>query len=90
MSAAADYLYQYFLSCAAKCKNSGFMKLNKMVGWMAIAGVCSTSLISLPVMAQEIGNDATVQTKTSNDALYKTLHDSPLRARAGAYHQFYR
>ena len=49
------------------------MKLNKMVGWMAIAGVCSTSLISLPVMAQEMGNDATVQTKTSNDALYKTL-----------------
>lgn len=29
------------------------MKLNKLVSYLTLAGVCSTSLISLPVLAQE-------------------------------------
>ncbi|WFW11108.1 MBL fold metallo-hydrolase [Citrobacter freundii] len=49
------------------------MLLNKIVGYMIIAGVCSTSLMSLPVMAQEGAKDATVQTKSANDALYGQL-----------------
>lgn len=49
------------------------MQLNKIVGYMVIAGVCSTSLMSLPVMAQEGAKDATAQTKSANDALYGQL-----------------
>lgn len=49
------------------------MKLNKLMSYLAVAGVCSTSLISLPVMAQEGAKDATVQTKSVNDALYGQL-----------------
>lgn len=49
------------------------MKLNKLVSYLALAGVCSTSLISLPVLAQEGAKDATAQTKSVNDALYGQL-----------------
>lgn len=49
------------------------MKLNKLMSYLAVAGVCSTSLISLPVMAQEGAKDATAQTKSVNDALYGQL-----------------
>ncbi|AUV43594.1 alkyl/aryl-sulfatase [Citrobacter freundii complex sp. CFNIH9] len=49
------------------------MKLNKLVSYLALAGVCSTSLISLPVLAQEGAKDATAQTKSANDALYGQL-----------------
>ena len=35
--------------------------------------MCSTSLISLPVLAQEGAKDATAQTKSANDALYGQL-----------------
>lgn len=49
------------------------MKLNKLMSYLAVAGVCSTSLISLPVMAQEGAKDATAQTKNVNDALYGQL-----------------
>lgn len=49
------------------------MKLNKLVSYLALAGVCSTSLISLPVLAQEGEKDATAQTKSANDALYGQL-----------------
>ncbi|MDM2842995.1 MBL fold metallo-hydrolase [Citrobacter sp. Cpo090] len=49
------------------------MKLNKLMSYLAVAGVCSTSLISLPVMAQEGAKDATTQTKSVNDALYGQL-----------------
>ena len=49
------------------------MKLNKLVRYLALAGVCSTSLISLPVLAQEGAKDATAQTKSANDALYGQL-----------------
>ncbi|MBJ9836607.1 MBL fold metallo-hydrolase [Citrobacter freundii] len=49
------------------------MKLNKLMSYLAVAGVCSTSLISLPVMAQEGAKDATAQTKSANDALYGQL-----------------
>ncbi|MFU1851333.1 alkyl/aryl-sulfatase [Citrobacter portucalensis] len=43
------------------------------MSYLAVAGVCSTSLISLPVMAQEGAKDATAQTKSVNDALYGQL-----------------
>ncbi|MDX7128004.1 alkyl sulfatase dimerization domain-containing protein [Citrobacter portucalensis] len=49
------------------------MKLNKLVSYLALAGVCSTSLISLSVLAQEGAKDATAQTKSANDALYGQL-----------------
>lgn len=49
------------------------MKLNKLVSYLALAGVCSTSLISLPVLAQDGAKDATAQTKSANDALYGQL-----------------
>lgn len=49
------------------------MKLNKLVSYLALAGVCSTSLISLPVLALEGAKDATAQTKSANDALYGQL-----------------
>ena len=49
------------------------MKLNKLVSYLALAGVCSTSLISLPVLAQEGAKDATAQTKSANDVLYGQL-----------------
>ncbi|MDM2834007.1 alkyl sulfatase dimerization domain-containing protein [Citrobacter sp. Cpo091] len=49
------------------------MKLNKLVSYLALAGVCSISLISLPVLAQEGAKDATAQTKSANDALYGQL-----------------
>lgn len=49
------------------------MKLNKLVSYLALAGVCSTSLISLPVLAQEGAKDATAHTKSANDALYGQL-----------------
>ena len=49
------------------------MKLNKLVSYLALTGVCSTSLISLPVLAQEGAKDATAQTKSANDALYGQL-----------------
>lgn len=49
------------------------MQLNKIVGYMVIAGVCSTSLMSLPVMAQEGAKDATAQTKSANNSLYGQL-----------------
>lgn len=49
------------------------MKLNKVVGYMVMAGVCSASLISLPAMAQEVPKEATIQTKSANDALYGQL-----------------
>lgn len=49
------------------------MKLNKLVSYLTLAGVCSTSLISLPVLAQEGAKDATAQTKSANDALYGQL-----------------
>ncbi|WP_416000065.1 alkyl/aryl-sulfatase [Citrobacter portucalensis] len=49
------------------------MKLNQLVSYLALAGVCSTSLISLPVLAQEGAKDATAQTKSANDALYGQL-----------------
>lgn len=49
------------------------MKLNKLVSYLALAGVYSTSLISLPVLAQEGAKDATAQTKSANDALYGQL-----------------
>lgn len=49
------------------------MKLNKVVGYMVMAGVCSASLISLPAMAQEVSKEATIQTKSANDALYGQL-----------------
>lgn len=49
------------------------MKINKLVSYLALAGVCSTSLISLPVLAQEGAKDATAQTKSANDALYGQL-----------------
>lgn len=49
------------------------MKLNKVVGYMVMAGVCSASLISLPAMAQEVAKGATAQTKSANDALYGQL-----------------
>lgn len=49
------------------------MKLNKVVGYMVMAGVCSASLISLPAMAQEVAKEATAQTKSANDALYGQL-----------------
>ena len=49
------------------------MKLNKLVSYLALTGVCSTSLISLPVWAQEGAKDATAQTKSANDALYGQL-----------------
>ncbi|MCE9760994.1 alkyl/aryl-sulfatase [Citrobacter portucalensis] len=49
------------------------MKLNKLVSYLALAGVCSTSLISLPVLVQEGAKDATAQTKSANDALYGQL-----------------
>lgn len=49
------------------------MKLNKLVSYLALAGVCSTSLISLPVLAQEGAKDATAKTKSANDALYGQL-----------------
>ncbi|EPJ3205130.1 alkyl/aryl-sulfatase [Citrobacter freundii] len=40
---------------------------------MVMAGVCSASLISLPAMAQEVPKEATIQTKSANDALYGQL-----------------
>ncbi|OEH25375.1 hypothetical protein AN690_0213915 [Citrobacter freundii] len=43
------------------------------MSYLALAGVCSTSLISLPVLAQEGAKDATAQTKSANDALYGQL-----------------
>ncbi|MFU0920953.1 alkyl/aryl-sulfatase [Kluyvera sichuanensis] len=49
------------------------MKLKKLAGYMAIAGVCSSAVISLPAMAQEPGKAATAQTKEANDALYTQL-----------------
>ncbi|WP_218667431.1 alkyl/aryl-sulfatase [Citrobacter portucalensis] len=49
------------------------MKLNKLVSYLTLAGVCSTLLISLPVLAQEGAKDATAQTKSANDALYGQL-----------------
>ncbi|AUT97145.1 alkyl/aryl-sulfatase [Citrobacter europaeus] len=49
------------------------MKLNKRVSYLALAGVCSTSLMSLPAIAQEGAKDATAQTKSANDALYGQL-----------------
>ncbi|MFP5596270.1 alkyl sulfatase C-terminal domain-containing protein [Kluyvera sp. 142486] len=49
------------------------MKLNKLAGYMAIAGVCSSAVISLPAIAQEPGKAATAQTKEANDALYTQL-----------------
>ena len=49
------------------------MKLKKLAGYMAIAGVCSSAVISLPAMAQEPGKAATAQTKEANDALYAQL-----------------
>ena len=49
------------------------MKLNKLVSYLTLASVCSTSLISLPVLAQEGAKDATAQTKSANDALYGQL-----------------
>ena len=49
------------------------MKLNKLMSYLAVAGVCSTSLISLPALAQEGAKDATAQTKSANDALYGQL-----------------
>ena len=49
------------------------MKLNKLASYLTLAGVCSTSLISLPVLAQEGAKDATAQTKSANDALYGQL-----------------
>ena len=49
------------------------MKLKKLAGYMAIAGVCSSAVISLPAMAQEPGKAATEQTKEANDALYAQL-----------------
>ncbi|WP_336284279.1 alkyl/aryl-sulfatase [Citrobacter arsenatis] len=49
------------------------MKPNKLVSYLALAGVCSTSLMSLPAIAQEGAKDATVQTKSMNDALYGQL-----------------
>ncbi|MGV4011176.1 alkyl/aryl-sulfatase [Citrobacter portucalensis] len=49
------------------------MKLNKLVSYLILASVCSTSLISLPVLAQEGAKDATAQTKSANDALYGQL-----------------
>lgn len=49
------------------------MKINKLVSYLTLAGVCSTSLISLPVLAQEGAKDATAQTKSANDALYGQL-----------------
>lgn len=49
------------------------MKLNKLVSYLTLAGVCSTSLISLPVLAQEGAKDATAQTKSANYALYGQL-----------------
>ncbi|MDM2759333.1 alkyl sulfatase dimerization domain-containing protein [Citrobacter sp. Cpo148] len=49
------------------------MKLNKLVSYLTLAGVCSTSLISLPVLAQEGAKDATAQTKSANDVLYGQL-----------------
>ena len=49
------------------------MKLNKLVGYMAVAGVCSGALLSPLAMAQEAGKPATAQTKEANDALYSQL-----------------
>ena len=49
------------------------MKLNRRVSYLALAGVCSTSLMSLPAIAQEGAKDATAQTKSANDALYGQL-----------------
>ncbi|WP_333494640.1 alkyl/aryl-sulfatase [Kluyvera sp. CHPC 1.251] len=49
------------------------MKLKKIAGYMAIAGVCTSAVISLPAMAQEPGKAATAQTKEANDALYAQL-----------------
>ena len=49
------------------------MKLKKLAGYMAIAGVCSSAVISLPATAQEPGKAATAQTKEANEALYTQL-----------------
>ena len=49
------------------------MRLNKIVGCMALVGICSTSFLSLPAMAQEMSKEATTQTKEANDALYNKL-----------------
>ncbi|MFU0884495.1 alkyl/aryl-sulfatase [Kluyvera sichuanensis] len=49
------------------------MKLKKLAGYMAIAGVCSSAVISLPAAAQEPGKAATAQTKEANEALYTQL-----------------
>ncbi|MGI3450980.1 alkyl/aryl-sulfatase [Citrobacter arsenatis] len=49
------------------------MKPNKLVSYLALAGVYSTSLMSLPAIAQDGAKDATVQTKSMNDALYGQL-----------------
>ena len=49
------------------------MKLNKVVGYMVMAGMYSVSLISLPAIAQEVAKGATAQTKSVNDALYGQL-----------------
>lgn len=49
------------------------MKLNKVVGYMVMAGMYSVSLISLPAIAQEVAKGATAQTKSANDALYGQL-----------------
>ena len=49
------------------------MKLKKLAGYMAIAGVCSSAVISLPATAQELGKAATAQTKEANEALYTQL-----------------
>lgn len=49
------------------------MKLNKVIGYMVMAGMYSVSLISLPAIAQEVAKGATAQTKSVNDALYGQL-----------------
>ena len=49
------------------------MKLNKIVGYMAMAGVLSTAVISSPVMANDAPKEATPSTKAANEALYHQL-----------------
>ncbi|EHM45642.1 MAG: MBL fold metallo-hydrolase [Yokenella regensburgei] len=47
------------------------MKLKKIVGYLALAGLLSSSTFS--VFAQEAAKDATSATKSANDALYSQL-----------------
>ncbi|QRG78236.1 alkyl/aryl-sulfatase [Citrobacter sp. R56] len=49
------------------------MKLNKIVGYMAMAGVLSATVISSPVMANDAPKEATPSTKAANEALYRQL-----------------